>query len=60
MFGDAEWIGVCTAAGDRAEMPSDMQGSIDVRKIRDHGAVILEGGREAFTQRREKYGFDDR
>ena len=60
VFGDAEWIGVCTAAGDRADMPSDMQGSIDVRKIRDHGAVILEGGREAFTQRREKYGFDYR
>ena len=58
VFGDAEWIGVCTAAGDRAEMPLDMQGSIDVRKIRDHGAGILEGGREAFTQRREKYGFD--
>ena len=59
VFGDAEWIGVCTAeAGDRADMPSDMQGSIDVRKIRDHGADILEGGREAFTQRREKYGFD--
>ena len=60
VFGDAEWIGVCTAAGDRAEMPSDMQGSIDVQKIRDHGAGILEGGREAFTQRRQKYGFDDR
>ena len=58
VFGDAEWIGVCTAAGDRAEMPFDMQGSIDVRKIRDHGAGILEGGREAFTQRKEKYGFD--
>ena len=58
VFGDAEWIGVCTAAGDRAAMPLDMQGSIDVRKIRDHGAGILEGGREAFTQRREKYGFD--
>ena len=60
VFGDAEWIGVCIADGDRADMPSDMQGSIDVRKIRDHGAVILEGGREAFTQRREKYGFDYR
>ena len=58
VFGDAEWIGVCTAAGDQAEMPPDMQGSIDVPEIRDHGAKILEGGREAFTQRREKYGFD--
>ena len=58
VFGDAEWIGVCIPAGDRAEMPPDMQGSIDVPKIRDHGADILEGGREAFTQRRQKYGFD--
>ena len=58
VFGDAEWIGVCTAAGDRAKMPLDMQGSIDVPEIRDLGADILEGGREAFTQRREKYGFD--
>ena len=27
VFGDAEWIGVCGASGDRAEMPPDMQGS---------------------------------
>ena len=58
VFGDAEWIGVCTATGDRAEMPPHMQGSIDVPEIRDHVAGILEGGREAFTQRREMYGFD--
>ena len=58
VFGDAEWIGVCTATGDRAEMPPHMQGSIDVPEIRDHVAGILEGGKEAFTQRREMYGFD--
>ncbi|MCY4451359.1 MAG: AAA family ATPase [Immundisolibacterales bacterium] len=58
VFGDAEWIGVCTATGDRAEMPPQMQGSIDVPEIRDHVAGILEGGKEAFTQRREMYGFD--
>ena len=57
-FGDAEWIGVCTAAGDRAEMPPDMQGSIDILRIRDHAAGILEGGKEAFTQRKEMYGLD--
>ena len=58
VFGDAEWIGVCSASGDRAEMPSDMQGSIDVPEIRDHVAGILEGGKEAFTQRKAMYGFD--
>ncbi len=58
VFGDAEWIGVCTATEDGAEMPPDMQGSIDIPEIRDHAARILEGGRAAFTQRREKYGFD--
>ena len=57
VFGDAEWIGVCSASGDRAEMPSDMQGSIDVPEIRDHVAGILEGGKEAFTQRKAMYGF---
>ena len=58
VFGDAEWIGVCTATGDRAQMPPHMQGSIDVPEIRDHVAGLLEGGKEAFTQRRQMYGFD--
>ena len=58
VFGDAEWIGVCSASGDRAEMPADAQGSIDVPKIRDRVAAILEGGKEAFTQRKAMYGFD--
>ena len=58
VFGDAEWIGVCAATGDHAEMPADMQGSVDIPSIRDHAADILEGGKEAFTRRREKYGFD--
>ena len=58
VFGDAEWIGVCTATGDQAEMPPHMQGSIDIPMIRDYAAGILEGGKEAFTQRKEKYGFD--
>ena len=58
VFGDAEWIGVCSASGERAEMPTEMQGSIDVPEIRDHVAGILEGGKEAFTQRKAMYGFD--
>jgi len=58
VFGDAEWIGVCTATEDHAEMPLDAQGSIDIPVIRDQVADILEGGKEAFMQRKEKYGFD--
>ncbi|MGF1615439.1 MAG: hypothetical protein ACFCVA_16450 [Gammaproteobacteria bacterium] len=58
VFGDAEWIGVCSASGDRAEMPIDAQGSIDIPAIRDQVASILEGGKEAFMQRKEKYGYD--
>jgi hypothetical protein len=58
VFGDAEWIGVCSASGEHAEMPLEAQGSIDIPEIRDQVANILEGGREAFMQRKEKYGFD--
>ncbi len=58
VFGDAEWIGVCSASGDHAEMTPEAQGSIDIPAIRDQVANILEGGREAFMQRKEKYGFD--
>ncbi len=58
VFGDAEWIGVCTATGERAEMPIQQQGSIDISVIRDQVTSILEGGKEAFIQRKEKYGFE--
>lgn len=58
VFGDAEWIGVCSASEDRAQMPVEAQGSIDIPMIRDQVASILEGGKEAFMQRKEKYGFD--
>ena len=58
VFGDAEWIGVCSASEDRAEMPAEAQGSIDISRIRDEVASILEGGKEAFMQRKAKYGFD--
>lgn len=57
VFGDAEWIGIFSATDSQAEMPVDAQGSIDVPKIREKVAEILEGGREAFSQRRVKYGF---
>lgn len=58
VFGDAEWIGVCSASESHAEMPTNAQGSIDIPEIRDQVANILEGGKEAFMLRKEKYGFD--
>ena len=57
VFGDAEWIGIFSADGSHAHMTAEAQGSIDVPAIRERVAEILEGGREAFSQRKEKYGF---
>lgn len=57
VFGDAEWIGVFSATSEKAEMPTECQGSIDVPNIRDNVADILEGGKIAFIQRKEKYDF---
>lgn len=57
VFGDAEWIGVFTAAENQGCLGLDAQGSIDVPLIRDQVASVLEGGRDAFIQRKEKYEF---
>lgn len=57
VFGDAEWIGVFTTAEGQGCLGSEAQGSIDVLAIREQVANILEGGREAFIQRKEKYEF---
>jgi ABC-type lipoprotein export system ATPase subunit len=57
VFGDAEWIGILSATDSHAQMPATAQGSIDIPAIRERVAEILEGGREAFSQRKEKYGF---
>lgn len=57
VFGDAEWIGVFTAMENHGLLTFDAQGSIDVPVIRDQVANILEGGRDAFIQRKEKYEF---
>lgn len=57
VFGDAEWIGVVTSEEGRGAIPPEEQGSIDVPPLRDQVASILEGGREAFMQRKEKYDF---
>jgi ABC-type Mn2+/Zn2+ transport system ATPase subunit len=57
VFGDAEWIGILEAHDNRGFMPNESQGAIDVAVIRDKTASILEGGKTAFNQRKEKYGF---
>ena len=57
VFGDAEWIGVFEAEDGQATIPEHHQGAIDLPEIQRLSADILEGGRDAFDQRRLKYGF---
>lgn len=54
VFGDAEWIGVLQEEDGRSKLLAS--GSIDAPTVKELAANILEGGREAFTRRREKYG----
>ena len=57
VFGDAEWIGVFDAEGNHASIKDDSQGAIDLPQVQQKTAELLEGGRMAFIQRKEKYGF---
>ena len=54
VFGDAEWIGVLHEEDSHAKLQAS--GSIDAPDVKELAANILEGGKEAFTHRREKYG----
>lgn len=54
VFGDAEWIGVLHEEDSRARLQAS--GSIDAPDVKELAANILEGGKEAFNRRREKYG----
>lgn len=58
VFGDAEWIGVLSVVDGKAHIPPEQQGAIDLPEIQQLAADILEGGKSAFNQRREKYGFN--
>lgn len=58
VFGDAEWIGVLSVEDGKGLILPEQQGAIDVPKVQELAADILEGGKGAFNQRREKYGFD--
>ncbi len=58
VFGDAEWIGVLDVVDGKGTIPESQQGAIDQPIIQKLAADILEGGKCAFNQRREKYGFE--
>lgn len=55
VFGDAEWIGVLQEEDGHGALVAS--GSIDSEEIKALAANILEGGKEAFTRRKEKYNF---
>lgn len=57
VFGDAEWIGVLSVEDNKGQILPQQQGAIDVPEVQKLAADILEGGKSAFNQRREKYGF---
>lgn len=54
VFGDAEWIGVLCEEEGHSKLQAS--GSIDAPAVKELAANILEGGKEAFNRRREKYG----
>lgn len=58
VFGDAEWIGVLSVQDNKGKILPEQQGAIDMPKVQELAADILEGGKSAFNQRREKYGFN--
>ncbi|HZJ92756.1 MAG TPA: AAA family ATPase [Thiopseudomonas sp.] len=58
VFGDAEWIGVLSVEDNKGLILPEQQGAIDMPEVQKLAADILEGGKSAFNQRREKYGFD--
>jgi type III restriction enzyme len=57
--GDADLVIICDyrTMSDQSGGRIKDQGAIDVEKIRREITVVMEGGREAFRLRKEKYGF---
>jgi len=57
--GDAELVIGCDyrVAGEQSSGNVKHEGAIDVKEIREVIATVMEGGREAFKLRRDKYGF---
>lgn len=58
VFGDAELMAVLeTDEHGRTVINNELLGSIDKPAVKEKAADILDGGQEAFTIRREKYGY---
>jgi len=57
VFGDAEWIGVFQSLDGSGNIPKELQGAIDLPVIQQWASDILEGGKAAFMQRKNKYHF---
>ena len=57
--GDADLVLCCDyrRAGDQSGGRIKCRGAIDVGNIRKEITMVMEGGKEAFTLRKEKYGF---
>ena len=57
--GDADLVICCDyrRAGDQSGGRLKSQGAIDITEIRKEITTVMEGGRESFNLRKEKYGF---
>jgi len=57
--GDADLVICCDyrTAGDQSGGQIKARGAIDMNEIRNEITTIMEGGKEAFRLRKEKYGF---
>ena len=57
--GDAELVICCDyrVAGEQSSGMVRYEGAIDVEAVRETIAAVMEGGKEAFKLRRDKYGF---
>lgn len=57
VLGDAELIVGLSATGDQAKVAPGHLGAIDMVSVRDLVEELLEGGHDAFEQRRRMYGY---
>jgi len=57
--GDAELVACCDyrVAGEQSSGEIKYEGAIDMKDIREEITSVMEGGREAFNLRKQKYGF---
>jgi len=57
--GDADLVVCCDyrTAGDQSGGKVKLLGAIDIPDIKKEITIVMEGGREAFRLRNEKYGF---